>query len=157
MVIATFGADITLEEAVATEERSIVEDFLKRATGAIYIKLDFHTGKKQSVTVQIIENPSGNLISSQTFSGGSKFEEFKSQFTNLQQLARRNGENELDPDRCYPGGTCSCRRSDTELIRPEPDRSRCGQFCGSIINCQWPCPRCYYTGGACRWQKSCSR
>ncbi|WVW83826.1 hypothetical protein I302_105847 [Kwoniella bestiolae CBS 10118] len=38
----------------------------------------------------------------------------------------------------------------------EKKTSRCGQFCSVGANCITPgCQRCYYTGGECRWQKSC--
>ncbi|WWD02899.1 hypothetical protein V865_000941 [Kwoniella europaea PYCC6329] len=38
----------------------------------------------------------------------------------------------------------------------EKKTSRCGQFCSVGANCITPgCMRCYYTGGECRWQKSC--
>ncbi|WVQ67746.1 uncharacterized protein L199_005951 [Kwoniella botswanensis] len=36
--------------------------------------------------------------------------------------------------------------------------SFCGQFCSTRLSCVVPgCRRCYYTGGACLWQKSCQR
>ncbi|WWD02901.1 hypothetical protein V865_000943 [Kwoniella europaea PYCC6329] len=36
--------------------------------------------------------------------------------------------------------------------------SLCGQFCSTRLSCVVPgCQRCYYTGGACLWQKSCQR
>ncbi|WWC89407.1 uncharacterized protein L201_004331 [Kwoniella dendrophila CBS 6074] len=38
----------------------------------------------------------------------------------------------------------------------EKKASRCGQFCSVGANCITPgCTACYYTGGECRWQKSC--
>ncbi|WWC70284.1 uncharacterized protein I206_104234 [Kwoniella pini CBS 10737] len=38
----------------------------------------------------------------------------------------------------------------------EKKASRCGQFCSRGANCITPgCTACYYTGGACAWQKSC--
>ncbi|WWC61788.1 uncharacterized protein I303_104373 [Kwoniella dejecticola CBS 10117] len=47
-----------------------------------------------------------------------------------------------------------CLRDVNEHLQKKA--SRCGQFCSVGANCITPgCTACYYTGGECRWQKSC--
>ncbi|WWC94105.1 hypothetical protein V866_000943 [Kwoniella sp. B9012] len=49
-----------------------------------------------------------------------------------------------------------CLRDVNEHLKKRA--SFCGQFCSTRLSCVVPgCRRCYYTGGACLWQKSCQR
>ncbi|WRT66288.1 uncharacterized protein IL334_003241 [Kwoniella shivajii] len=55
---------------------------------------------------------------------------------------------------CQPCRTC-LRDINEHLTKRV---SLCGQFCSTRLSCVvLGCRRCYYTGGACYWQKSCQR
>ncbi|WVQ67747.1 uncharacterized protein L199_005952 [Kwoniella botswanensis] len=67
-------------------------------------------------------------------------------------------ENEKRQLSCWMGIDDKRKRDGYLISDLEERRSSCGQFCSTRFDC-WVigCQRCYHTGGACRWQKSCQR
>jgi hypothetical protein len=128
---------------VVPEELQAANDFQDQSSN-VYIKFAFETPGK--ILIQLF-NEDDSLFAEKHFTAihEERRQEFKAQVYGTDE------QEEADASKL--GRVCA-RQDDNKMLKPRA--SRCGQFCSTRASCITPyCRRCYYTGGLCRFQKSC--
>ncbi|KAJ5088822.1 hypothetical protein N7456_012438 [Penicillium angulare] len=152
-------------DAIHLDEMERYENFMAQVQDHHYLDMYF---KDDKIQVDIFEYPVDTLVASGLFEPSSDAHAYFEQQENFaremgiwdaakpedvgsdQEGASTTGETHVLERRA------GCSRSvNIEFNALSEGASRCRQFCGLGAHCIRNCPRCYYVGGACRWQKWC--
>ncbi|KAJ5259542.1 hypothetical protein N7478_012523 [Penicillium angulare] len=153
--------------AIHHEDMERYENFMSQVKDHHYLDMYF---KDDKIHVDIFEYPADTIVASGLFEPSSDSHAY---FEQQENFAREMGiydsaKPDVDEPQASQEGASTtgdahglerragCSSSLNVEFDPLSERaSRCRQFCGIGANCVRNCPRCYYVGGACRWQKWC--